>query len=592
MLRVVVVDTGIDSQYVDAHIKGGITIVEENGTFSVKEYFEDYIGHGTGTADIILRNTDKVELYEVRIYDKDIYVSGEKLCYALDYINKNLEYDLIQISSGITVYSKKMHDIIKEIVREKEKVIVSAFDNEGAISYPAAYEEVIGVDINYNYTKKDEFDVVEGSIIDIRGGDAFYRMAFLDGANNIAKGSSFLTSYFTAIIANMEMNCLNKQTIMEELKKKAIKVYRDVPDMQITAKEFIRDIKKAIVFPFNKEVHSIAAFEDMLPFEIVGYYDIKHKFLVGKQVCDILKYTDNSMKIKNFDNINWDLDFDTIICGHVGEINKILGRNFIVEILRNCEKYNKRVFFFDDLNSLYFDYHNSEKMFSTFLGEDKQLCNRFGKLRMVNKPVLAVMGTSSKQGKFTVQLKLMRELKKRGFLVDGIGTEPSSIFFGYSQVFPFGYGSYNGLSSRMMIRMLNEMVWNIEKEDIDIILTGCQSGTITYDFRNENLLAICQYNYLLGINPDAVVLCVNEIDELDYVKRTIAFIEAIGSAKVVAIIMSETHNLFSYSVFGRKVLSKEILTDEILSDSFQLPVFSLSSLDIVSLTDVIIKYYE
>lgn len=590
--KVVIVDTGLDPLYKSSYVKGGVSVKCVDEKFRIEEGYVDNIGHGTGTADIILKNSDCVELYVVKVYDDDIYISCEKLCYALEYIKENLEFDLIQVSSGLTVYSEKMHEIIREIVCEKKKCVISAFDNEGAVSYPAAFEEVIGIDVNANYQQKDEYDLVEGNVIDIRGGNAFYRMAFLDGKSNIAQGSSFLTSYFTACIANMQITNYEKKVIMSGLKKGAKRIYRTQCERGYSAKDFVANIKRAIVFPFNKEVHSIAAFEDMLPFEVVGYYDIKHKFIVGKEISEVLKYTANDKLITNIDDLEWDSDFDTVICGHVGEISKILKRDFIAEIQYMCSKYGKKVYFFDDLNARYAEYKNSSKVFSPFIEENTNLNHRFGKLRMVNKPVLAVLGTSSRQGKFTIQLSLMKELKRRGFKIDGIGSEPSSPFFGYSHVFAFGYGSLNPLNGREMIRVLNEMTWDVEKSGIDLMLTGGQSGTLGYDFLNEQLLAIEQHNFLLGTNPDGVILCVNEIDEMDYIIRTINYIEAVTSAKVIAIVISETHSLLSYSVFGRKMTVKKTITGEELRERFMVPIFSLSSLDVERLANEVIEYYE
>lgn len=39
------------------------------------------------------------------------------------------------------------------------------------------------------------------------------------------------------------------------------------------------------------------------------------------------------------------------------------------------------------------------------------------------KPVIGVFGTSSKQGKFTLQLAMKSEFNRRGIGVDSIGTE-------------------------------------------------------------------------------------------------------------------------------------------------------------------------
>lgn len=591
MLRAVVIDTGIDKNYKASHIIGGICVNEGENGYYITGNYEDQIGHGTGTSDVILKNSSNIELFHVKIYNQDIYISAEKLCFALEYIEANIDFDILQISSGIPSYSKEMHRVIQKMIQGKNRCIVSSFDNQGAISYPAAFEEVIGVDVNPAYTKCTDYDIVDGNVIDLRGGDMFYRMYWLHGKKNIAKGSSFFASYITAAIAELDITDYRKESVMKELKKTAKRIYPQLTECSITAKEFVSKIKKAVVFPFNKEIHCVAAFEDMLPFEITGYYDIKHKFLIGSQVKDILKYTDNEKMIQNIDKLDWDGDFDTILCGHVGELDQLTKRDSIPYILEKCREHHKRAFFLDDLALRYDDYRNSETVYSSFVEEDKGLLNHFGKLRVTNKPVLSVMGTSSRQGKFTIQLKLLRELRKRDLYVDGIGTEPTSALFGYSEMYPYGYGTYNSHSNGAMIRKLNDMVWKLESEDVDLILTGSQSGTIPFDFRNEVLLPCNQYNYLLGINPDGVILCVNDVDDLNYIKKTVAYIEAIGSAKVIAMVMSETHTMQSYTLLGNKVKNSNTLNSDTLEKAFGLPVFSLFSLDIEKLADTVLAYY-
>lgn len=591
-MRVVIVDTGIDVNYNDARIVGGVTVKENADGYEIVAGYDDLIGHGTGTANVILKNTENVELFEVRVYDEDIFISSEKLCYALEYIKDNLEFDVIQISSGIPAYSYEMQEIIREIVNQKNVSVISAFDNEGAMSYPAALEEVIGVETREGFVTKTEFDIIENNIIDLLGSDTYYRVPWGNGKRNITKGTSFLTSYFTALIAELGIADYSKKSIMQELKKQARQVYSCEPEPGVTGKEFVADIRKAIVFPFNKEIHSVAAYEDMLPFEVTGYYDIKHKFLVGKKVCEVLKYTENNHVIENFENIDWNADFDTVICGHLGEINKIIKRNLLEEILVKGAEYKKRIYLFDDLSFYTQEHINTNKLFCPMIKDKKSLGYNLGKLRVTNKPVLSVMGTSSKQGKFTIQLEIMRELKKRDLKVDGIGSEPTSVFFGYSHMFPFGYGSNNTCSGRTIVRLLNDMVWDLESQNVDLILTGGQSGTIAYDLRNEQLLPIEQYHYLLGVNPDGVILCVNEVDELEYIRRTIQFIESASSAKVIAIVLSETHNMHSYSVLGNEMLVEEKQTKEGLEKVFARPVFSLFSLDIKGLVDKIIEYYS
>lgn len=74
-------------------------------------------------------------------------------------------------------------------------------------------------------------------------------------------------------------------------------------------------IKKAAIYPFNKEIHAIARFEDMLNFDVTDYYSTRITGQVGKTISDILSNCNNNKVIKNIDNINWD-EFDTNIRSH------------------------------------------------------------------------------------------------------------------------------------------------------------------------------------------------------------------------------------------------------------------------------------
>lgn len=587
MVKVILIDTGLVDDYEDSRIIGGCSIIANDNSFDVQEGYMDYIGHGTATTDIILRHSQNVEIYVVRIYEEDLFISEEKLCLALKYVKEHLTYDIIQISSGLLSYSCKMHALIKQIVNEDNKFVISAFDNEGGISYPAAFVEVFGIDINPSYRKKDEFDIIEDGVIDLRGGDVFFRVPWINKGKNIVKGTSFLTSYFTAWITEHCEGNLNKKYVLSKLKKLAIDIYlNDTKEKIISSTEFVKNIKQAITFPFNKEIYCLAAFEDLLPFKIVGYYDVKHKFIVGKKISEVLKYTDNSAVIENVDDIDWNGDFDTVICGHLSEISFITKKNYLRIILELCREHHKKAYVFDDLGLLDEKYRNTKTLFSPIIPTNLNLRNHFGKLRTCNKPVLAVLGTSSRQGKYSIQLKIVEEFRARGIKVDGIATEPTGALFGFSEMYACGYGSNNNLSSREMIRVLNDMVFKLESQDIELIITGGQSGTIAYDIRNESLIPLEQYAYLIGVNPDGVILCVNEIDDLIYVKKTINFIESISSAEVFAIVVSSVHNN-SNDMRGEQNTIEQLKAEYRGGKSF----YQLKNLDVKALVDNIVEYY-
>ncbi len=86
-----------------------------------------------------------------------------------------------------------------------------------------------------------------------------------------------------------------------------------------------------------------------------------------------------------------------------------------------------------------------------------------------------------------------------------------------------------------MICYLNSVINQISESGVDIIITGCQSGTVTYDYGNANYYTFPQTEFLLGTLPDAVVLCVNAYDDTHYINRTIKYIESAADCKVIAI---------------------------------------------------------
>ena len=73
-------------------------------------------------------------------------------------------------------------------------------------------------------------------------------------------------------------------------------------------------MKNVAIFPYNKEMHNIINFMDLLSFNVINVFDIKQSGRVGKNIEDF--YGHQYGKIMNIDNINYDT-IDTLIIGHV-----------------------------------------------------------------------------------------------------------------------------------------------------------------------------------------------------------------------------------------------------------------------------------
>ena len=161
--------------------------------------------------------------------------------------------------------------------------------------------------------------------------------------------------------------------------------------------------------------------------------------------------------------------------------------------------------------------------------------DRSGKLYRISKPVIGVFGTSSSQGKFSLQLILREKFLMDGYQGGQIGSEPQSLLFGFDYVYPMGYGSSVFIKGMECVRYLNSLLKKLESNDI--ILVGSQSGTVPYDYGNTAQYNLPQSLFLLGTLPDIVCLCINIFDEIDYIKRTISYIESVSNSEVIALVL-------------------------------------------------------
>ena len=148
----------------------------------------------------------------------------------------------------------------------------------------------------------------------------------------------------------------------------------------------------------------------------------------------------------------------------------------------------------------------------------------------------------------------MREiLLKQGYNVGQIGTEPSAQLFGIDYCYPMGYNSSVYITGYDTIRYLNYIENDLCEQCKDIIIVGSQSGTVPYDFGNISQYTIPQYELLMGANPDCVILCINPFDEIDYIKRTVNYIESIIDCKVIALVVFPmTLNNNWLGIYGNK----------------------------------------
>ena len=538
-VKLFIVDTGIKADHVEFK---NINIADKFGITGGRKSadYNDYFGHGTAIASIISRhigNNPDIEITCVRIFTTEMRLQEEQLISALEFIYKNYDPDIINLSLGLNVCEriKDLRDICEKLT-DRGTVIVAAFDNSGAISYPAAFKNVIGVTTGSSCFKTNDFEHVDDSVVNVAAFGNIQRIAWVSPPYIMLSGNSFACAHASAKIAEiMSGGIRDREMILNEIKK--ISKVRYNTEKYIETPGIPYKIYKSVLFPFNKEMHALLRFPELIPFEISGVYDTVYSGAVGSTTGRVMSDpVSKSYKINNIKNIEWD-SFDTLIIGHTDALSSILNRDEIVHnMIMTAQNYGKNVYSYDDLG--YLGYKNSNNIYFPVVSEDNVPPHRFGMLYRISKPVLGIFGTSPKQGKFTLQLKLREMFLSNGYNIGQLGTEPNSLLFGFDTVFPMGYNSSVKIKDEDCVNYLNNEINRMCEAEKDIIIVGSQSGTVTYDTGNLLQYNISQYNFLIGTQPDVVILCVNPYDEPDLIKRTIKFIESsVNKCKVIALVV-------------------------------------------------------
>lgn len=473
-LKVAVLDSGIDLNH---KVFANRRISRKSKSFLINRNSDDIsdnYGHGTAIAGILSSLCpEDVEYIIAKIYESE----GTELNTLIDamkyFLYLDEKIDIMLLSLGCLQYSKELEDLCIKL-KNRGVILISAFDNAGAISYPAAYESVIGVNGISTIYNVDKYIYVENSIVNILAKGSNHRVAWLGNTYKINQGSSFSAACIAAKIINLRKD--NEIDINELLKRNASRVIKKKKNNIFPVDSL--EIRNCVLYPFNKEMHSLINFDKMLNFEIVDIYDESISGNVGKKVkgSSGKEYVIRNISSVNFENV------DTFILGHTKELSWLSGRQLKLEVFKLCADNGVNIFMFDDQYLDVIPTNISVKYNQIY---EFDYTANFDKLFQIGRPVVGFFGTSARQGKFTWQLALRSKLIDAGYTVGQLGSEPTSLLFNFDYCIPFGYESYIPYKGQNFISYVNYLMHLIElQKDPDLIIVGSQSGTIPLLYNN------------------------------------------------------------------------------------------------------------
>lgn len=596
-LKIVVLDSGINLNHSCFHDMSGRCLYINSAHSILEGPCADEIGHGTAVTFIIHKYLPLAEIISFKILRENDY-DADHLILALNYIDENIDCKIINISLGITC-SGNLSELksVCDRLTNKGVLIVSAFDNSGICSYPAAFPNVIGVDVSNAIKKLFDYEFVENSIVKIRGYNKEQNLPWLNGKYMTVSGASFTAPYISVIVGRLLISGIaGFPTVLEHLKAGATKIlhYETIAPIEEIP------LKRAIFFPFNKEMHSVARFENMLSVDVEGFYDVKYIGNIGKKASEVIgEVYGHDYTIENYLNINWESGFDSVILGHTSDLSRIINIDFKEYFIEKCIQYKKSLYSFaeiqDELTSKLSSSH-IPWFYPTVNPKDVPR-GTFGKLKRISKPVVAVVGTSQRQGKFTLQLKLKMIFENSGYKVGMLGTEPSSKLLGADEVYPMGFETTVNITEYDSIMYINNLMGKIEKKEPDLILVGSQSQTVPITDGWIGFYPIKQHEFLLACAPDCYILCVNVSDDLQYIKRTINYLENILPSKVICLALFPFDMENKWSVVGtvKSVVSDHVINDKIseLRKRLKKKVYNLlDEKNIFKIANDCITYFE
>ena len=608
---IVIVDTGISTvhPFIKQYDDEGLTITMNQGKEKITYDIDDEIGHGTSIYGIIRKRCDDAKLYIIKVFsseENEQSINSELLIHVLDYIYRNIQCKIINLSMGVksTEYYNEIKDICDKL-SNKGVIIVSAFDNDGTLSLPACLDTAIGVDSGANCHNSNDFIYVENSPINILAFGNMQRVIWKDMNYTMAFGCSYACAHVTALVYEIikEKESITLQNVLEKIKEKSKCKYICDRYTLEDSNDNTSDIRNVALFPFSKEMHAFSRYSDMLSFKIDDIYDLRYSGRVGTKVSKLLEIDlvdlENDYEIKDIENISWE-KIDTLVIGHTMELSFLeRNRDIVIKVIKEALNKKIRVYLFDSkeqvLKNTDIDCNNSN-IISYTIEKSMVSRNRFDRLYSIPQPVLGVFGTSSKQGKFSLQLEIKRQLQQRGYKIGHLGTEPTSLLFGCDEMYPMGYNSTIYVYEHNSISYVNELMHRISSKEKDLIIVGGQSGVVSMMQHKLSQFPCRQNNFLLATQPDAVVLCINAYDDVEYIERSINFLESLIDCKVIALVVFPKTLANDWKgMFSKKVkLDKDSYNrlEDICHKKFHLPLYRLGDINNMNmLAELIIDFF-
>lgn len=206
---IAIIDSGIN--------KKNASTVSKNINFTELDNEYDQNGHGTYMYKIIHGNmgiAKNAKIYMLKVADKDCKASSRNIVNAVNWCIDN-DVQIISMSLSTSKNSTQLHDAIIKAYKKGIRIFASVANDSCFQSYPASYNEVIGV---YSWRKKDSYNSYDYLYCPIN--------EFYIDSNNKINGNSPATAFMAGLASHLlEKGHSNRKAISKNELVKELKLY-------------------------------------------------------------------------------------------------------------------------------------------------------------------------------------------------------------------------------------------------------------------------------------------------------------------------------------------------------------------------------
>ena len=279
-VKVAVIDSGIElyhEAFKNSHVSG-TRIIKRGCCLEKNEDIYDTSGHGTACASMIVSACPYVDIVSIGILDGNGKSNLAALEFALEsLINSDVSIINMSLAFNILV-DQKLYRILKKL-SEQNVTIIASMSNEGNVSYPAAYDNVIGVragilekECGFWFSKSESVQCIMDCVTPVVAVPS-NKYIMIPSCNSIA--AARLTGIVSKMFWEKKTNKISYETVCDWLYDKALR--NEWGESELSTR--FRVPEKNDWFVENND----SILNEM--YQVIGQYFEKR--FSDKQICDI-----------------------------------------------------------------------------------------------------------------------------------------------------------------------------------------------------------------------------------------------------------------------------------------------------------------